>query len=191
MFRDLVIRNRTCRGFDESRRISREELLEWVDLTRFTASSANLQPLKYAVVWEEDRVEELLEYTKWAGALPELHLPREGEHPTAFIVVCHDLNIAANPTPFLKDVGIVAQTIALAAREKGISSCMIGSFNPPSVKKMLNLPEKVEPQLVIALGRSVETAVITDPLPDGKTTYYRDENDVHYVPKRRLEDIVL
>ena len=26
---------------------------------------------------------------------------------------------------------------------------------------------------------------------DGSTTYYRDENQVHYVPKRSLEDVLV
>ncbi|MGX8688804.1 MAG: nitroreductase family protein, partial [bacterium] len=32
---------------------------------------------------------------------------------------------------------------------------------------------------------------LTDVGEDGKTAYYRDENDVHYVPKRSLEDILI
>ena len=46
-FRDLVLRNRTYRRFDESHPISRETLVELVDLARCTASASNLQPLKY------------------------------------------------------------------------------------------------------------------------------------------------
>jgi len=43
---------------------------------------------------------------------------------------------------------------------------------------------------VIALGKPAETVQLVEAV-DGKTTYYRDENGVHYVPKRPLEDILL
>jgi len=191
MFRDLVLKNRSYRGFDESRRITREELLELVDLTRYTASSANLQPLKYAVVYEAEQTERVLALTRWAGALPHLPLPFEGTHPVAFIAVCVDTTIAANVTPMLKDVGIAAQTITLAAAEKELGCCMIGSFNAEKLKAELEMPEHISPQLVIALGKPAEKIVLTDAGADGKTTYYRDEAGTHYVPKRRLEDIVL
>ena len=191
MLRDLVLKNRSYRGFDESRRISREELLELVDLTRFTASSANLQPLKYAVVYEKEQAERVLALTRWAGALPQLPLPYEGTHPVAFIAVCVDTDIASNVTPMLKDVGIAAQTITLAAAEKELGCCMIGSFNAEKLKEELHMAANISPQLVIALGKPAERIVLTEAGEDGKTTYYRDEAGTHYVPKRKLEDIVL
>ncbi|MBQ9952485.1 MAG: nitroreductase family protein [Clostridia bacterium] len=189
MFRDLVVKNRSYRGFDESYRIDRETLLELVDLTRFTAASANLQPLKYFVASEKEIVDQIQPLTKWAGSLSHLNLPYPGTRPTAFIVICQDESISAS-VGMLKDVGIVAQTITLGAAEKGLGCCMIGSFELAALKKLLNLPETIEPKLVIALGKPAETIVLTD-AEDGKTTYYRDEAGVHYVPKRKLEDILL
>ena len=34
MLKDLVLKNRSYRGYDETRKVTREELLEFVDLTR-------------------------------------------------------------------------------------------------------------------------------------------------------------
>ena len=39
MFKDLVMKNRTYRGYDESCKIDRATLLELIDLTRYTAAS--------------------------------------------------------------------------------------------------------------------------------------------------------
>ena len=191
MFEELVKKTRTYRGFDESRPVGREMLTALVDLTRYTASSANLQPLKYHVASEREEVEQILTMTKWAGALPQLKLPHAGKHPTGFVVICQDMNIGANPTAFLKDVGIVAQTMALAAAEQGVGCCMIGSFSAEGVSEYLRLPESIVPRLVMAFGYPAETVVLTDAGADGKTTYYRDEAGTHYVPKRRLEDILI
>lgn len=191
MLRDLVVKNRSYRGFDESRPVTREDMLEWVDLTRFTASSVNLQPLKYAIVSEREQVEALVKLTRWAGRLPELKLPLPGKHPTGFILICQDTRVSAAETTFLKDVGIVAQTILLAAAEKGFGGCMIGSFDAEGIKALLGIPAPVEPKLAVALGAPAENIVLTEVGEDGKTTYFRDENGTHFVPKRKLEDIVL
>ena len=189
MFKDLVMKNRTYRGFDENYRIDRATLLELIDLTRYTASSANLQPLKYFAASEKETVDRIQPLTKWAGALSHLNLPYPGTYPTAFIVICQDHAISS-ANGMLKDVGIAAQTITLGAAEKGLRCCMIGSFDLLKLKETLKLPEHVDPKLVIALGKPTETVRLTDAV-DGKTTYYRDENGVHCVPKRPLDEILL
>ena len=79
----------------------------------------------------------------------------------------------------------------LAAVEKGFGGCMIGSFYKPQLKELLNLPEGVEPNLIVALGKPAEKVVLTDVGEDGSTKYYRDVEDVHYVPKRSLKELVL
>lgn len=191
MLKDLVMKNRSYRGFDESFRFSREELLELVDLTRYTASSVNEQPLKYYIAFEKEEVEQILPLTMWARALKDTQLPHSGMGPSAFIIICQDMNISANTTRFQRDVGIAAQTILLAAVEKGLGGCMIGSFRKSELKSLLGLSEGIEPNLVVALGKPAEKVILTEVGADGSTAYYRDENDVHYVPKRRLEDIIL
>ena len=188
MFRELVLKNRSYRAFDESRKLTREELLELVDLARLTPSSANRQPLKYHIAWEADKVAEIQGLTKWAAALPQLNLPRSGKRPTAFIVICQDMSVNS---AFLVDVGIAAQTMLLAAAEKGLGGCMIGNFPKDKMAELLKLPEKVEPKLVVAIGKPAEEIVLCEVGEDGKTNYYRDEAGTHYVPKRKLDDILL
>lgn len=190
-FREIVIANRSYRGYDESYKFTREKLEEYVDLTRFTPSSVNMQPFKYYVAYEKSNVDTIQKMTKWARALPELNLPYEGKRPTGFIVICQDTNIFANTNRFMKDVGIVAQTILLQAAEDGLGGCMIGNFNAEEVKSTLCLSDNLLPLLIVALGKPSEKIVITEVKEDGKTDYYRDENDVHYVPKRSLKDILI
>jgi hypothetical protein len=45
--------------------------------------------------------------------------------------------------------------------------------------------------LVIALGEPVETVEIVPVGEDGSIRYYRDEQGVHYVPKRTDEEIMV
>ena len=74
MLKDLVLKNRSYRGFDESVRISRETLEGFVDCARLCPSSVNKQPLKYFLAWEPEEVEKVQGLTKWARALPEMVL---------------------------------------------------------------------------------------------------------------------
>ena len=68
---------------------------------------------------------------------------------------------------------------------------MIGNYDAGQVKEALDLPENLMPVLIVAIGKPDETIVLTDVKEDGNINYYRDENDVHYVPKRSLEDLII
>ncbi len=190
MIRDLAIRNRSYRAYDRSRRISREELVELVDTSRYVASSVNDQPLKYYIACEEEDVKKVQALTLWAKGLPELNLPFPGTEPVAFVVICIDQSIVVGGRTYLRDIGAVAQTMLLSAVEKGLGGCMIGNIRKQSLKDLFNMPENLEPNLVVAFGKPDEKIVITD-VKDGNTHYYRDKEGTHYVPKRSLEEILL
>ena len=190
MLKDLLTRARSYRSFDESLPVSRERLLSWIDLTRLCPSSINLQMLKIRPVTEQKECQDMLSATRWAGKLKDVTLPPKGHAPTAYAVICADTQVIASAEQFQKDVGILAQTLLLAAVEDGFGGCMIGSFSKETVTDLLGLPEHLPPQLVIALGKPDER-VETVPLPEnGDTSYYR-ENGVHYVPKRSLDDLII
>lgn len=191
MFKDLVIKNRSFRGYDESRAVTRAELLELVDCARLAPSSVNAQPFQYYLADEKTTVEKIQPLTRWAGALPDLELPHPGMRPPAFIVICRDLRIGGSQSGYQKDVGIAAQTMLLAAAEKELGGCMIGSFDAGAVSSVLGLEEHFAPVLIVAVGKPAEQVVLTEAAPGGSTTYYRDDQDIHYVPKRRLDDIII
>jgi Nitroreductase len=191
MILELAMKNRSYRGYDESYRFTKEELMELVNVTRFAASSVNRQPFAYYIAWEKDEVDKIQKLTKWARGLPQMTLPHPGMCPTGWVIVLHNTDWAPNVERFRQDRGIVAQTLLLAAAEKGLGGCMIGNYVADDVKAALDLPENMVPVLLIALGKPAEEIVITEVGEDGNVNYYRDENDVHYVPKRKLEDIIL
>ena len=55
----------------------------------------------------------------------------------------------------------------------------------------MNIPDEYSIKLVIALGKPVENVVLKDISSDDDIKYYRDENKTHYVPKIKLDDIIL
>ncbi len=189
MLKDLVYCCRSYRRFYQEDRIEEETLRELVDLARMTASTANSQALKFRLVHEPEECEKLFPAINWAGALTDWPGPAEGERPSAYIVICCDLSLGKNK---LWDDGIAAQTIMLGAVEKGYGGCMIGSFQRGLAAEALGIDqEHYSLDLILALGRPKEEVVVVPIKEDGDVRYYRDENQVHYVPKRALEDLIL
>lgn len=190
MLKELLKRSRSYRSFDPTKRITNEQLTEWVDCVRYCPSSINLQMLKFRLVTNESECAEMLANTRWAGKLKDIKLPPKDHAPVAYIVICSDSSVIASAEGFQKDVGICAQTLMLAAAESGYGGCMIGSFSPKNLQELLCLPASLVPQLVLALGVPDEQVEIVDEAADGSVTYYR-ENGVHYVQKRSLEHLIL
>jgi nitroreductase len=188
MITELIKGNRSYRRFHQEEPVSRETLLELVNLARLSASAANLQPLKYFLSWEPESNSAIFSCLAWAAYLWDWRGPVEGERPAAYLVILGDTEISKN---FGCDHGIAAQSILLGAREKGLGGCMLGSIQRDRLRELLQLPGHLEILLVLALGRPQETVVLEEVGPDGSIKYWRDAAGVHHVPKRRLEDIIV
>jgi nitroreductase len=188
MIEELIKSNRSCRRFFQDEAISLDTLKGLVNLARWSASAANLQPLKYLLAHAAKRNEEIFSCLAWAGYLKDWPGPAAGERPAAYIIILGDTKIARD---FGCDHGIAAQSILLGARAKGLGGCMIGSIKRDRLRDLLHLPEQYEILLVIALGQPKETVVLEEVGPGDSIKYWRDGAGVHHVPKRRLKDIIL
>lgn len=187
MIRDLILKNRSYRRFYEEA-IERETLRELVDLARCSASAANRQPLKYILSCTPERNADVFSTLSWAGALKDWPGPSQGERPSAYIVILGDTSI--NKT-FGVDHGIAAQSIMLGAVDRGLGGCMLGAVDRGRLRKLLDIPEQYEVLLVLALGKPKEKVVLEEMGPSDDFRYWRDDESVHHVPKRRLDDIII
>jgi nitroreductase len=186
--KDLITHSRSYRRFYQEFRIERELLIELVNLGRLSPSLRNLQPLKYYLVNEEQECEKVFPHLEWAGYLPDWPGPVEGERPAAYILICIDQEICVNRTD---DVGIAAQSILLGATEMGLGGCIIASLDRKELKKIFILPCHLELFYVIALGKPKERIVVEEINPGDSIKYWRDEHNIHHVPKRGLGEIIL
>ena len=192
MIHETVSISRTVRSFDESRPVTEETLIKLIDTARLSPSAMNAQPLRYRLVTAREQVEALTAMSKFGAALPERKLPPDGHHPTAYIVVCTDTEIALPAGRFtMFDAGLACQSITLCAHEEGLGGVILASYDAGALVSVLSLPERYVPLVIIALGYPAEKVELTDVKSDNSTKYYRDENDTHIVPKRRLEDILI
>ena len=188
MIRDLILQNRSRRRFHQEVAIEHETLRELVDLGRCSASGSNRQPLKYILSCDPEKNAQIFPNLGWAGALRDWPGPSEGERPSAYIIILLDTEISTSTGC---DHGIAAQSILLGAVEKGLGGCMHGSSKKDELSKTLGIPPRYEILLVLSLGKPKETVVLETVGPDGNFNYWRDSDNVHHVPKRRLDDIII
>lgn len=186
---NLIKKNRSYRRFDSSFALSDAQLAGLVELTRYTASARNMQPLRYLPVTGKQDTDRVFPLLAWAGYLPDWPGPAENERPTAYLVVCKESALADGHTLF--DAGIATQTILLGAVEMGLGGCIIGAVNKSRLKEVTGLPDRYEILYVVALGKPTEEVVIDDLSDNGSIKYWRDEKQVHHVPKRKLNDLII
>ena len=188
MIRDLAVKNRSYRRFHEEVDITLDTLRELVDLARLSASAMNAQPLKYILSCDRQMNSLIFPHLVWATFLKTWPGPAEGERPSGYIIILGDTEISRF---WDYDAGIAAQSILLGATDNGLGGCMIANIRKEGLRSALNIPERYEILLVLALGQPKEKVVLETVGSDGDTKYWRDSDDVHHVPKRPLDEIII
>ena len=180
----LLLRNRSHRGYSQLYKVERGQLEKIVAVNTRIPSARNQQVLRYRLV-TADEADKVLPHIRLGGALPELHLPAEGEEPRAFIVVC----TSAPETRYVDmDLGISLQSMALKAVEMGLNSVIICAFDKAAVKEALDL--QMEPLSILAVGKGTDSIQLLSIKEDADHAYYRKDG-IHYVPKVSLEDLII
>ena len=213
----LLIRNRSCRGYDSNYIVSKEELLKIVEVNTKIASARNQQVLRFKLVYGTE-AKEVTKAIKLGGALPELNLPLPGTEPNAYIIICTE-------EPKGKwvdiDLGISAQSMLLKAVDLGLNGICIAAFNKEKISALVNsgrqaecsaqaehaseqaecsrqaecstsaeCSRQMEPLLILAIGKSIERFQLLPIGQEDEHNYFR-KNGVHFVPKVRIEDLLI
>lgn len=181
----MLLRNRSVRGYDKSFVVSRQLLEQIVAVNSLIASARNQQVLRFRLLTHGDGAERMLPLVKMGAALPQLHLPLEGTEPDAFIIICSTVD--ENRMVDI-DLGISVQSMLLKAVSLGLNGLIIGAFDRQAVRQQFHLP--YDPLLVLAIGRSAETFRLVPAAPDDSKAYYRSDG-VHCVPKLQLPDLLV
>lgn len=188
MIKDLILKNRSYRRFHENIKVSKEILLEWIDLARQSPSGKNMQPLKYLLSYEPETNNKIFPNLGWAGYLKDWPGPQEGERPAAYIVMLLDTDVRKEIDC---DHGIAAQSILLGAVESGFGGCIIHNIKKDALAEALKIPERYKILMCIALGKPGEKVVLEKLGRDGSIKYWRDAESTHHVPKRPMEEIIV
>ena len=133
-----------------------------VEAGQWAPTGANRQPWKFIVVSDARVMRNVkrLSPMMW-GAAP------------ACIFVCLDLT--RNSTPPEARIGLAtgfpSQNVMLAAYAHGLGTCPIGGFNRDAIRKLLSIPEDMEPMLLITVGYPDETPEVKPRRPIEEIAY--------------------
>lgn len=179
---------RSHRSFTH-KHISMEELEKMIEGARYASATRNAQKIRYALISDPDICKRIFPLVKFAGAIP--WNPTVDEAPTGYILMCSENPLVNfNEKNLYYDMGIASQNIMLVANELGYGGCIIGSYNKPEVDKIIGLPEGYVSHILLALGEPSDSVTIIEAI-DGNTTYSRDDQNNHFVPKLSLDEISL
>ncbi len=181
---DAILLRRSIRRFKQVP-IGINLLKKFVNAGRLAPSAANLQPLEFFIINNEELCSEIFKTLSWAGYIKPKWTPSMKERPTAYIIV---LVTDVNNNYYMRDVSLATENIILAAEEENIGSCILCNIERDKIRKILKIPKNIEIDSVIALGYKAEYPVVED-LKDS-IKYWRDKNEILHVPKRKLDNII-
>lgn len=190
MIRDLVEKSRSYRIFDESYKLKRKDLVELIELARFSPCGKNGQYLRFIPIYKEDILNKIYPYLTWAAYLKDWNGPMEGERPTGIILIVSKEGTLTDPL-LSCDMGVASQTIMLGAVEKNLGGCMIRALNRKRIAQILNLSENYIIHIALAIGKPAQEVIIEDINEDEDIKYWMEKNKTHHVPKIVLNDLIM
>jgi len=181
---EAILKRRSIRRFKQ-KSISIEILKKFVNAARLAPSAANLQPLEYFIVNDKNLCSKIFETISWAGYIKPKWTPSPKERPVAYIVML--IKNIENKW-YLRDVSLASENIVIAAEEEDIGCCILCNIDRDKIRQILGIPEKIIIDSIIALGYKDEKSVVEE--LKTSVEYWRDENNIMHIPKRKLEDVM-
>lgn len=182
---DLITSRRTIRQFKREP-IPKDILKKLVNAARLAPSAANLQPLEFIVVDDEEMKDKIFSCLHWAAYIAPEGNPKPGKEPVAYIVVL--INTKIRDRGFERDTGAAIENILLTAWAEGIGSCWVISIDRSKVHQVLNIPDHYNIDSVIAMGYPAEKPLLEE--MEDTIKYWKDAEGRLHVPKRKLEDMI-
>jgi len=142
---DIIKGRRAVRRF-EDKPIPEEALRKILEAAIWAPSGSNFQPWEFILVKDPRNIKKI-----------KMVSPGLYGTPPALVVVCINKEIAQKggfieEDTSMFDVAMASQNMMLMAYSLGIGSCPIVSFNKIALKELLNIPEHVDPVLIIIFG---------------------------------------
>ena len=154
-FLNIAQTRQSCRAYNREKPVENDKLSAILEAFRLSPSACNAQPYPLTVVTGDKKEAAAKACTgmgmnRFAFDAPVLLvLSEESYNKTAAL----GAKVKGNDYRSL-DIGIACATIAYAATEVGLSTCILGWFDNEKLMKLLNLDKPV--RLVITLGYAAD-----------------------------------
>ncbi|MBN2601656.1 MAG: nitroreductase family protein [Candidatus Marinimicrobia bacterium] len=182
---ELIKSRRSIRQFKQ-KEIAQDILINCVDAARTAPSAANLQPLEYILVTDNEQVNYLFSLVRWAAYINPKGNPKPGQHPTAYLIIL--LNKDYGKKWKFHDLGAAVENFMLAALSYGIGTCWLASVDRDPIRSYYKIPKKYLIDSVVALGYPAEEPLLET--SDETVRYWQDGEDRLHVPKRSIDSIL-
>lgn len=149
---ELIKKRRSIRRFSKEK-VDRIQIKLLIEAAIWAPSGSNAQAWKFVVLDDETALRRITGF-----------LPGVLQTPPAMICLCVDYRLELERAGKLgveilgiMDISMAAQNIMLAAQTMHLGSCAIRGFNENVIKLALNLPQHIKPELLIILGKPLES----------------------------------
>lgn len=132
---EVIAERRSIRSFTD-KPVSLDDLKKLVTAAKWAPTGSDRQQWKYVIIHDPDVLKKVV-----------MASPLLRGRPTAAILICLE-----KARGWAGGIGFPAQNIMLAAQALGIGSCAILGFSRTAIRKILDIPEELDPTLLISLG---------------------------------------
>lgn len=153
-FDQIVRRRRSTRSFD-SRPVTEKDVISMVEAARLAPSACNSQTWRFVTVTRRETIRKIC-HEAMRPVIPNKWL----EQAPLIFVGCSQLDVIANRIGsgvtgieyYQIDLGIAMEHMVLKATELGLGTCWIGWFDESTLKKILEIPNKIKVSALLAVG---------------------------------------
>lgn len=149
-FESLMKNRQSCRQFDFSKPIAKDDLIKILEISKLSPSACNSQP--YSVFVAQGDVAKKIQNTKVMGFNSFID-----ECNSFFIITEANYTLPAKIGSVMQnvdfkaiDIGIFTANLVNACHCLGIETCILGMFNEKKIHEIIGSKDRV--RLVIALG---------------------------------------
>lgn len=130
MLKELAMRRQSTRAYTDTP-VPRDVLLDLVDTARLAPNTRNLQQWRF-LICDGENAKKVASTARLFPGMPEWH-----RDCPAFILITTEKPDPALSHDFpMADAGIAAAFLTLAAAEKGLGSCILGSLDEEKLKQL-------------------------------------------------------
>jgi len=141
-----IIKERRSIRRHEDKDIALEDVKKILEAGIWAPSGSNLQSWEFVVVLDRETIEKI-----------KMISPGLFGNPAMLIVGCINMERAKKGGKIgypmaMMDVSMAFQNMMLMAYSLGIGSCPVASFNKIAIKELLDIPDHVDPILIVTFG---------------------------------------
>lgn len=162
-FLEIMQQRKSCRAYDPTRQVAKEDLLKIVEAGRLSPSGCNAQPWKFIVVDSPEAKEKLCDAVvvkdgmtgaPWRHQVSAFIIIVEQQANVKPVVVAH-----YNDTQRFAqgDIGMACMNMCHEAFSLGLSTCVIGMNDQQKMEEYFGIPRGNTVRMVLAIGYSAET----------------------------------